>query len=167
MEGPPVQGTEGITSSDVEIIVSLPNNPGSSESRGTSPFEVQLRIDAGTLQGSGSLQSVTVNWDLGDGERASGLSVLHTYINESDATIRIPITATISLTTVGGTTASSIATKLITVDPGTAPDSIEQPRLPGTGAQGEGGSVTPCGAMGLIPLAVMMTSLMLLRRKRM
>ena len=166
VDGPPVQGTEGITSSDVEIIVSLPGNPGSSVSQGTSPFEVQLRIDAGTLQGSGSLQSVTVNWDLGDGERASGLSVLHTYINESDAAIRIPITATISLTTVGGTTASSVATKLITVDPGAVSGTIEQPRLPGTGAQGEGGPATPCGAMGLIPLTVMMTSLMLLRRKR-
>ncbi len=166
VDGPALQDIGGITSSDAEIVVSLPGNLGSNIDQGTSPFEVLLTIDAGSLEGAGSLQSVTVSWDLGDGDRAIGLSVLHTYINESEAAIRIPITATISITTSGGSTVSSVATKLITVDPGTAVNNVEEPRLPGTGAHGEGGPAAPCGAMGLIPLAVTMTSMLLLRRRR-
>ena len=165
VRGPAIQDAVGV-SGPVQILASLPGSPGSNVAAGTSPFTVMLTIDARELTAADNVQSISVNWDLGDGNRAAGLSVLHTYINESVAAIRVPVSARVSVTTTGGATSTATASMLLTIRPGTGLPDVGDPVLPGAGARGTGGSATPCGAMGLIPFAGLLSGLWLFRRRR-
>lgn len=146
---------------ELNIIVGLPGTPGSNVDTGTAPFSVLLSVDASGL--SGMLQSVA--WDLGDGGRASTLTVPHTYLNTNEQPLRIPITATVTMLSTSGTSVTTTTTRIITVNPGTAPVDPGTPQLPGTGAEGPGGPAAPCGAMGMIPLLFCFVSLAFLRRR--
>jgi hypothetical protein len=157
-------GTADIMDSDVRIIVSVPGTPGSNVSSGTSPFSVELSVDATRI--SGTLQSV--NWDLGDGTRATSLVVPHTYVNESDLPLGVAVTATVTTVTSSGTTLMTTATRLITVEPGEPEAERLEPDLPGTQVYGGGGgSATACGSLGMVPLVFIlsMLSAMWLRRR--
>ena len=154
-----------IGGNDFRIIAGVAGNPDFDVDEGTSPFDVLLSVDASSL--SGDLQSIA--WDLGDGTRASSLVVPHTYVNESEETQRIAISAVVITTTSGGATNSSVATKLLTVHPGQSETNQDDPSLPGTGAQGPGGSSSPCGAMGFVTLIGLfggIGTLRLVRRRR-
>lgn len=163
-----VQGTEEGTgndpvgSGDLQIRFGLPNSPGSDLSEGPSPLTLLLTVEANDLQGT--VQSVV--WDLGDGSRASGLSVPHTYENTSDANLRFPVTVTITTISAGGATVASTGTRFLTVTPGLPVVDPGDPNLPGTTPGGEGGAVAPCAGLGLIPLGLMLVGLTLLRRRR-
>ncbi len=162
VEGPEMGDDDApIGTSDIRIIVGLPGTSGSDEDVGTSPFSVVLSVDATNLPGT--LQSVV--WDLGDGSRANSLTVTHTYENDTEAALRIPITATVTTVTSGATTVSSAATRIITVNPGIPVIDPGDPDLPGTHPGGAGGSATPCGAAGMIPVVLMFIGLACLRRR--
>ncbi len=154
-----------LTSGNLRIIVGLPNTPDSNVSSGTSPFDVLLSVDASGLPGT--LQSV--NWDLGDGERATSLVVPHTYLNEGDTDLRIPVSVAVTTATSQTTTITTSATRIITVKPG-LPVSDGGPgecTLPGTCAEGPGGAARPCGlGVGLIPMlsSIVLISFVRLRR---
>jgi len=145
---------------EFRIIVGLPGTPGSNVDSGQAPFQVLLSVDASNL--SGTLQSVS--WDLGDGSRATTLVVPHTYLNDNEEALRIPITATVTSITSGGSILTTSATRIITVLPGSAAPPTGPPTLPGTGASGPGGRATPCGPMGMIPLFFVFLALTLWRR---
>lgn len=150
-------------SSGVRIIVGLPDSPNSDVDEGTAPFSVLLSIDASGL--SGDIDSVVVDWDLGDGTKVTAQSVHHTYENTTDFDLRIPIVATVT-TTSGGTTSTSTATRFITVQPGTEEGDTGVPVLPGTTPQGGGGqAATPCSGIGMLPLLLTLTSLLWMRRR--
>jgi len=149
-------------SNQIRIVVSLPDTAGSDVSEGTSPFDVVLGIDADNPV---TVQSVV--WDLGDGERATSRSVLHTYINEGDTPLVLPVTATVTTVTSGGATVAVQASRLITIYPGTGSGaSIDPPPLDGTTPEGDGGAATICGTVGMIPLFFMMTGMLWMRRQR-
>jgi|CXWL01.1.fsa_nt_gi subtilisin family serine protease len=157
----------GNLSGDLQIVVGLTNTPESNVSSGQSPFAVVLSVDATSL--SGTLQAI--NWDLGDGATSSSLIVPHTYINEGTVALRIPITATVTMATSATTTVNTIATRIITVEPGTAgtdPGDVENCELPGTCASGpdgdSGGGARVCGAAGMLPL-MLLVSLTWVRRR--
>ncbi len=155
-------GGGAVGSEDLRIIISIPGSPGSDVTEGTSPFDVLMNVDAGAVVGT--VQSIV--WDLGDGTRLTGLTVPHTYINESETTVRLPITATVTTRNTAGATATNTTTKLITILPGTATVDTGQPNLDGTGVPGVGGGAAPCGTVGMIPLMGLVFSLSLLRRRR-
>ncbi len=162
VHGEQIDGGEDPTGTgDIRIVVGIPGNPGSDVDTGTSPFEVLLSIDSSGLAGT----LLSVAWDLGDGERATGLVVPHTYVNEGETALRIPITATVTTQTSGGTTISTPASRIITVESGEAPIDVGDPHLPGTGTQGGGESTTPCSGVGIIPLLFGLVSLMWMRRR--
>ncbi|MGB2985161.1 MAG: S8 family serine peptidase [Phycisphaerae bacterium] len=151
-----------IGGSGIQIIVGVPGTTGSDVSEGTSPFEVELSIDATTL--SGTLQSVL--WVLHDGTRATSLVVPYTYINNSDKPLYAQIAATVTTVTTGGTTLTSPTSRTITVHPGIAVVDPGEPNLPGTTPEGAGGSAAPCGSLGMVPLLFGTVSWMWLRRRR-
>lgn len=155
-------GNDPVGSGDVQIRFGLPNSPGSDQSEGKSPLTLLLTVEADNLQGT--VQSVV--WDLGDGSRASGLSVPHTYENTSDANLRFPVTVTITTLSAGGATVASTGTRFLTVTPGLPVVDPGNPNLPGTNPPGEGGAVTFCGPLGMIPLGLMVLGLTLPRRRR-
>jgi hypothetical protein len=134
--------------SEIRIIAGVPGTTGSNVSEGTSPFDVELSIDARTL--SGTLQSVI--WDLGDGTRGTSLVVPHRYINEGDSPMVIVVTATVTTISSGETTLTANARKLLTVYPGVPETNMPEPDLEGVGAGGTGGAMAPCGAAGMVPL---------------
>lgn len=146
-------------SSDVRIIVGVPGNIDADLDEGTSPFEVELKVDASSLAGT----FVSVVWDLGDGTRASSQVVPHTYINTSGQPQVFPVTAIVT-TALGAATIQVPATRLITVQSGTLPVDKPEVVLPGAGANGEGGRAG-CSAIGLIPMLAMLSGLCLLRRR--
>lgn len=154
--------TSGGGDQGIRIIIGVPGTVGSDVDEGTSPFQVELSLDTSEL--SGSLQAV--RWDLGDGTSASSLFVTHTYVNETEEAFRLPITATITTLSSGGITGTIVASRRITVLPGSAVTEPPDVTLDGTVPAGAGGSAMPCGAVGLLPLAVMMASMMWLRRER-
>jgi hypothetical protein len=154
-------GNDPVGSGDLQIRFGLPNSPGSDVSEGPSPLSLLLSVESEDLVGT--VQSVV--WDLGDGSRASGLSVPHTYENTSDADLRFPVTVTITTLTSGGATVTSTGTRFLTVTPGEPVVDPGDPNLPGTTPGGEGGSVTPCSGLGMIPLGLMLLGLALLRRR--
>jgi hypothetical protein len=93
--------------------------------------------------------------------------VLHTYINEGDTPLVLPVTATVTIVTSGGATLAVQASRLLTINPGTDDgSSIDPPPLDGTTPEGEGGAATICGTVGMIPLVLMMTGMMWMRRRR-
>jgi subtilisin family serine protease len=146
----------------VRIVISRPGTIGSDVSSVQSGDSVELRIDSDT---PGSVLSVV--WDLGDGSpQIAGLAVTHTYINTSSTDLVLPITATVMVGTAGGTTIPATATRFITVTPGIVGPDVGEPDLPGTRPLGGGGSATPCGALGMVPLVFGMSALMWLRRRR-
>ncbi len=149
------------TTGEIRVLVGVPGTAGSDVSQGTSPFGVELRIEADTPV---NVQSVV--WDLGDGTRATGLAAPHVYVNEGDTPLVLPVTATVTTSTAGGATVTTTATRLITVLPGTAGPDMGEPELPGTRPLGEGGPATPCGTLGIVPLLFGVGFLMLLRRRR-
>lgn len=155
-------GEEPVGAGSLRIVVGLPGTPGSNVSVGKAPFSVLLSVDATQLPGS--LQSVA--WDLGDGFRASTLTAAHTYFNDGTEDLRLPITATVTSITSTAIPITTSATRMITIQPGPRQQDIEEPRLPGTGAEGPGGSAAPCGAMGMIPLAFCLLGLLGFRRWR-
>jgi hypothetical protein len=146
----------------LRIIVGLPGTPGSNVSVGKAPFSVVMSVDATDLPGT--LRSVS--WDLGDGTRAATLTAPHTYLNEGTEDLRLPVTATVTSVTSSGAIVTSTATRVLTIQPGTTAPDIEDPVLPGTGAQGRGGRASPCGAMGMLPLMFCLASLAWLKRLR-
>jgi PKD repeat protein len=163
VHGPKLDDTNGtVSDGDVRIIVGLPGSPGSDDAEGTSPFSVLLTIDAPGL--FETVESVVVEWDLGDGTRETALSVQHTYENNTDFDVRIPIVATVT-TTSGGTTTRTTATRFITVQPGIPVIDPGVPNLPGTHPGGAGGAATPCSGVGMIPLLLTLTSLLWMRRR--
>lgn len=154
-------GGDPIGTGDLRITFGKPNSPDSDVSSGQSPLSLLLSVDAGDL--TGTVQSVV--WDLGDGSRATGLSVPHTYENTSDADLRFPVTVTITTVSSGGATALSTGTRFITVEPGLPVVDPGDPDLPGTHPGGEGGSATPCQGLGLIPMLMMFAGLTWMRRR--
>jgi len=144
---------------DLQIIISLPNAPGSDVNGGTSPLSVVLTVTATGISGTPQ-----VEWDLGDGSQSNSLVVPHTYENVSEVTYRIPITAKVT-TTSGNSTVTSMATRIITVEPGTPEVDSGEPVLPGTTPGGEGGSAAPCSGVGMIPLILTLSSVLWLRRR--
>jgi len=161
VQGPEVDDTAG--NGDVQIIVGTPGAPNSDVDGGTAPFSVLLSIRATVT--SDTVDSVVVAWDLGDGTKITAQSVHHTYENTTDFDLRIPIVATVT-TTSGATTSTSTATRIITVAPGVEEDDSGDPVLPGTTPQGEGGAADmPCSGVGMIPLLLMLTSLLWMRRR--
>lgn len=147
---------------DIRMLVGVPGTTGSDVAEGTSPFQVELRIESDT---PGTIHSV--NWDLGDGSPpAAGMAVPHTYINESGDTFVLPVTARVTTVTPTGGTVSTTVTRLITVRPGTPPPDVGDPDLPGTNTIGNGGSSIPCGSVGILPLMFSVTGLVWLRRRR-
>lgn len=155
----------GLSSGNLKIVVGLPGTPDADVSSGVSPFDVLLSVEVSGLPGT--LQSI--NWDLGDGTRATSLVVPHTYQNDGAADLRIPITATVTTSTSQTTTVSTTATRIITVRPGLPPvdgGGAEACEIPGTCASGPGGRTNPCGAgVGLIPMLFMVFTLVGLRRR--
>ncbi len=145
-----------VASHDIELGTS-----GSDVDTGTSPFEVLLSVDATGL--TGTLMSIA--WDLGDGDRATSLVVPHTYVNEGEDALRIPITATVTMQSSSGTTVSTVATRIITVEPGLPVVDPGDPTLPGTQPIGDGGAAVPCSGLGVIPLLFGLVSLMWMRRR--
>lgn len=161
--GPELDSDVGpIEDLDIRIVAAVPGTPGTTTTGGSSPFSVELRIEA---TATGSIDSVV--WNLGDGSSAaSGLSVLHTY-RHSDTTARTYVpTATVTATTSGGVTASETLSKIITVSAGQSGTTTEDPNLPGTEVPGEGGRATICGLIGMLPLMIMLATLYLARRRR-
>lgn len=154
-------GSDPVGSDNVQIRFGLPSSPGSDVTQGDSPLSLLLTVEADDLEGT--VQSVV--WDLGDGTRASGLSVPHTYENTSDANLRFAVTVTITTVTSGGATVTSTGTRFLTVEPGLPVVDPGDPDLPGTNPPGEGGAVTPCSGLGMIPLGLMFVGLALLRRR--
>ncbi len=148
------------STADMRIIIGLPNTPGSDVDEGTSPFSVLLSVDADDLQAT--VQSVS--WDLGDGGRATSLVVPHTYVNNGQVVMRLPITATLIGVTPGGTTVSRTVTRIITINPGLPVVNPGDPDLPGTGTHGEGGAAVPC-SVGVLPLFLIVLGLTSLRRR--
>jgi subtilisin family serine protease/PKD repeat protein len=151
-------------SGSLRIKIGLSGVPGSDITQGQSPLGVVLSVDAIDLPGT--VQSIS--WDLGDGTVRSGLTISHTYVNESDTVLSFPITATVRSITTSGMTVSTSATKLIAVLPGQSGPATGRPNLPGTGVPGSSTgtpSPMPCGAVGMIPLFTCVISLTLLRRR--
>ncbi len=147
---------------DLQIMIGVPGTVGSDVDEGTSPFPVELSVDASSLVGT--VQSVA--WDLGDGTSANSLFVSHTYVNNTGVDLRLPITATITTRNPGGTIVVTALSRRVVVHPGPPVTDTGDPVLPGTGADGEGGSANAaCGAIGLLPLFVGMASLLWLRRR--
>lgn len=131
---------------DLKILVGTSGNPTADVSEGTSPFNVVLNLDASSI--TGTLQSVF--WDLGDGQSATSLAVPHTYFNTSGVVQRVAVSATVTTRTAGGTTISSVVSKLITVNSGSGvnPGDNGGPcEIPGSCAD-NGGGVAACGASG-------------------
>ena len=93
------------------------------------------------------------------------MAVPHTYINESDDTFVLPVTATVTTVSPAGGTVANTVTRLITVRPGTPPPDVGDPDLPGTNPIGDGGSSIPCGSVGILPLMFSVTGLVWLRRR--
>ncbi len=152
-------------SKGVTIAIGTVNNPGANITSGTSPLTVLFSIDAASL--AGELESVT--WDLGDGDKATSLSVPHTYVNTSDRTQRIAITATVSSITSLGVISKASSTRFLTVEPGSVSTDSNNPNLSGAGVSGGGSATTPCGAVGMVSwlgLFGVLLSVRLVRRKR-
>jgi subtilisin family serine protease len=143
---------------DVRIRVGVPGTLGSDLTEGTAPLSVELRLES-SMPGSVQL----VSWDLGDGTRATGLVVPHTYVNETDADQVLPITVEVKL---AGQIDPSVATRLITIHPGEDKADIGTPELPGTQPLPGTGGTASCGATGMLPLLCCAGGLMLLRRRR-
>ncbi len=163
VDGPGTDDAGSQGNNGVRIIIGIPTTIGSDVDSGVSPFSVRLELDTSGLVGA--LQSV--RWDLGDGTTSSSLFVTHTYVNETNADLRLPITATITTLTTGGTTLTTNTSRTITIFPGTGlTDDTDVPPLDGTGAQGPGGTATPCGAMGILPMFALAFSMLWFRRRR-
>jgi len=150
----PVGGT------DLAIMVGVPGTVGSDQDVGTAPFEVELSINADSLEGT--FQSVY--WDLGDGTDATSISVPHTYYNTTDDTLRYVVTAIVTTKGASDLTYQSEASRVITVAPGTPDVPSGNGSLDGTGATGDGG-VAGCGVFGLFPALAVLASFPLLRRR--
>lgn len=147
----------------VAILISNPNTIGSDIDEGTSPLTVQLSIDTSGFDGQ--LQSI--RWDLGDGTRASSLFVNHTFVNDTGLPQVLPINATVTTLTAGGTTLTNSASRTLTVLPGTGGGGSGDPNhIDGTGAEpGQGGAGGLCGVGAMIPLLVSLLGLSGLRRR--
>ncbi len=159
--GPSVEstGTE-VGPGDLAVVISRPGSPGSDIDSGQSPLDVEIGLQATSI--TGILQSVS--WDLGDGDVATGLVIPHTYTNSGADSIRVPITATVRTTTAEGQTVSTVAFKVLDVEPGDGETDTETPTLPGTTPiSGTDSIFAPCGATGLIPLLFVAFSLSLVR----
>ncbi|MBU0718007.1 MAG: S8 family serine peptidase [Planctomycetes bacterium] len=153
-----------VTDSDIRILVGVPGTVGSDIDSGQSPFQVELSISASSF--SGTVQSVV--WNLGDGtDSPTSLFVNHTYVNTTGVDLRIPITATVTTLTPGGTTVTTIVSRRIIVKSGTAQDdSDDSVPCDGCGAQpGNGTTTTACGAAGMLPLFLMIGALWCVRRR--
>ena len=153
---------DGVEDASLRIIIGIPGTVGSDVDEGTSPFRVELSIDASALVGT--VQSVS--WDLGDGTIANSLFVTHEYVNNAGVSLRLPITASVTTRSPGGTIFTTNLSRRVTVLPGPPLTDTGEPLLPGTGAEGAGGPATGCGVLGFLPLLFGMGSLLWLRRQR-
>jgi len=156
-----VRGGDEISDAEdgsVRILVELQGSSGSNVDRGTAPFDVVLRIDSANV--SGTLQSVS--WDLGDGTTSVSLSVPHTYTNETAFPLVRAVTAIITTISAANTVETIRVSRLITVDPGIAEQTINA-NLNGTGVT-DGNNGAACGLGVVLPLFAA-GSLMLLRRR--
>ncbi|MCH8252421.1 MAG: S8 family serine peptidase [Planctomycetes bacterium] len=160
-------GTEGggtVGQSQVSIVVGVPGTLSSDQDTGASPFKVELQIDAAEIVGE--LQSV--EWDLGDGTTSNGLSVLHTYINDTDTVRTFPVTATVTTITSTGTPVISQPSRIITVLPAPASGPGGSSCLPGAFCETDGKTTgtTACGVGMLTVLACCTFSFLGVRRFR-
>ncbi|MGB0717109.1 MAG: S8 family serine peptidase [Phycisphaerae bacterium] len=167
VEGPDVGDfAPGAGNSNVRILVGIPGSVDSDVSSGISPFDVLLSVDSSNLVG----ELLSVEWDLGDGSTSNSLVVPHTYTNFNDANLRIPITARITTRTSLATTQIITAERVVTVFPGEeevgAPGPTPLPPGAGTGGDGDGGG-NICGAVGILPMSLMLMVLGFIRRRRM
>jgi PKD repeat protein len=142
--------------SSVRIVVGTPGTVGSNVDSGVAPFTAELSLDTSNLQGS----LTSVSWDLGDGTRATSLSVLHVFT----APGIYPITATVTTQTNPSTTMQVTTTRLITVEPGLAGNGNVNRnsgfRLPPAST----GGGAPCG-VGMLALFASLAGLALMRRR--
>ncbi len=146
---------------ELRIVVGVPGTVGSDVDSGTSPFSVELSLDATKL--AGSLQSV--EWDLGDGTTARSLSVPHTYINTSGSALVFPVTAKVTTATSATTTVTTVVSRLVTVYSSSGSGTGNgNDNLPGTGTTGGSGATT-CGLLGAVPLTAMVLLLPWIRRR--
>ncbi|MBI4719546.1 MAG: S8 family serine peptidase [Planctomycetes bacterium] len=163
VEGPGSTGGGTTGGSGLRITVGIPGTVGSDVEGGKSPFTVQLSVDTSGLLGT--LQSI--RWDLGDGTTASTLFVSHTYVNTTDSILVLPITVTVTSLTAGSTTVTTTASRTVTIEPGSGAPAADPPPLDGTGAiPGQGGGAAACGALGMLPVFLLLVGLSLLRRGR-
>ncbi len=149
---------------ELRIIIGIPGSVGSNIDSGRSPLAVELSIDAGNLVGTVE----SVRWDLGDGTVATSRFVSHIYVNNTGISLRIPITANVTIQT-GSDRFTRVVSRRITVDSGDPFDNAEDPVCTledGCGAVGPGGSGTPCGVVGMVPMLFSLISLLLVRRTR-
>lgn len=149
---------------ELRIIISTPGSVGSDIDSGQSPLRVELSVDAGSLVGT--VESVF--WDLGDGTTATSRFVSHTYVNNTGISLRIPITATVTIQT-GSETSIRVVSRRVTVESGDPSDLTVNPdctEADGCGATGPGGEATPCGVLNMVPLLFSLVSLLWIRRSR-
>ncbi|MCH8147870.1 MAG: S8 family serine peptidase [Planctomycetes bacterium] len=149
---------------ELRIVISVPGSVGSNIDSGQSPLAVELSIDAGEIVGTVE----SVRWDLGDGTLATSRFVSHTYVNNTGISLRIPITATVTIRT-GSNTSTRVVSRRITVASGDPFDDTEDHACTvedGCGAVGPGGTGAPCGVMGVIPMLFSLISLLWIRRSR-
>ncbi len=148
--------------SDIRLLVGIPGSADSDVDQGQSPFDVLLSVDATTL--GGTLQSVA--WDLGDGTTANSLVVPHTFINMTGQSLRIPIVAAVTIRTSPLTTQTLTATRVITVFPGAFVEDRPDATLDGAGVMpGSGGTTGTCGVLGMLPLMLMFSAPVWMRRR--
>lgn len=146
---------------ELAIRVSVPGNATSDIRSGQAPLDVLLAIDASGLPGT--LQSVS--WDLGDGTRATTLSVPHTYLNETEAVITYPLNVSVIMSTETGPATFTAPTVFLRVSPGAATPEPQEPSLPGT-TPIDGGVTPGCGAMGMLAGFAMLLPLCVVRYRR-
>ncbi len=163
VEGPPLPDEgEGTGATGLRIVATAPGSPGTELTEGQSPLDVDLRLDIDSV--NGVVESV--DWDLGDGTRRAGFGASHTYVNHGTSPQTFVVIATVTAVTPGGARILDSASQLLTVHPGASiADEPVDATLPGTMPLGDGGSASPCGALGLLPLLLCVVSLRFMRRR--
>ena len=143
------------------ILMSLQGTPGSNIDTATSPASVIIQI---TTTEPVTIQSV--DWVLGDGTTTSGLIATNTYVNPGETSRTFIIIATVTYQTETGTQVTMLSTPLTILPGGGSNTGGEVPTLPGTTPQGGGGgSGSPCGILGMVPVLLCLFGLSLMRRR--
>lgn len=151
----PGGGGDGGGGGSVSIRISSPSSPDSDISSGTAPLSVILNAEVSGL--ASPSQNLTVFWDLGDGNIASSLSVVHTYQNPGSTVARYPVSVTVTDPTLQN---PLNATRFLDVLPASttspSPTATSEPN-----GDGDGGVL--CG-MGMMTAFWSLSLLLVLRR---